>query len=204
MTEKTQEIDDLEKEQEEIKFALHYGPDPVNLVERDANLPTPKPTWLWLVIGSGWTPDDGPAEGVFSARPKGHQSLSSCMWATRSYGLLSPERFAPLDTLSTGQIVAEASDVVQRARGDFARMLGPLVLDYVLGDVPNPAVWLDQITRILAEARLVYPEFTFTPDVPTIRGSDGFGAGRLMRLAIRPGWANEKEVLEKLGGAHQP
>jgi len=198
-TEQMQEIDE-QKQESEVKFRLFAGPDPVDLRERDANLPTPRPTWLWLLAGSGWTADDGPAPGVFAWRVKGHQSLSSCMWASRSYGLLSPERFAPLDTLSSLQLFHEARDVVHRAHGDHARRLSPLVLDYLEGGVTNHGAWLDGITRILAEARLAYPEYTFVPDVPLVKGSDGFGAGRLVRLAIRPGWANEREVLASLGG----
>jgi hypothetical protein len=147
-----------------------------------------------MVALSGWQPGDGALPGVFSRKSKGERCLWSCLWGT-SRGLLSPGDWMPLDYLTTGEMLAEATDLIYRdsTNNIVARRLTPLVLDFYLSDVDNPGYWIEQLKDTLRSLRVGYAEYVCHFDMP-----QSTGAARLMNAIPRPGWITRTEIRERL------
>jgi hypothetical protein len=110
-----------------------------------------------MVLGSGWTNQDGEIGGVFNKAPEGYRCLWSCRWMTE-VGLLEVEKWMPLKELTQSQLVYEALDVVVRLPGDYlAGKLMPLLLAYQSGT--KDFAWIANMRQYLQQLRGSYPEY---------------------------------------------
>jgi len=141
-----------------------------------------------MVVGSKWNKNDGPFPGVFDRRQAGNRCLWSAQWYTVE-GMVKPDDIMPLPSMTSGEIIAEAVDLIYQRPGDphLGRALVPRVLDYYSGLFPDPNVLMTQIIGILGPLRQSYQEFTCPWSVP--RGRD------VVYQRFRPGWIDPPPVV---------
>ena len=175
--------------------------------DQETQLPAPMQKRLDLLVAlSGWQPGDGPTPGVFAKREDGNRCLWSVKWSTAD-GLLSPTSYLPVEFLRLDQLEAEVSDVCLRqlAKGvnihpSVARLAAGLIKLYS-NDLKNPDGWLRNMQREIQSVREVYPEFVFPYAAPSLQGTMGTGAGRLINVLFRPEWGDRQQFIHSLGGA---
>ena len=153
----------------------------------ETKAPEPKQNTLFkiMLLASGWTPEDGPAPGIFESKPRGHKCLWSVKWGTR-FGLVLPGDLLRIEDASDIQLMFEAADVAARDSSANAARIG-----LTLTSNEGPDLWktIRLLRNFLAEERLTYPEFV-SDTIPPPRE-------RLGRLKVRPGWGDAETIFAK-------
>ena len=150
----------------------------------EVQAPEPKEKQLFRVFANAanWTPEDGPAPGIFLDRPPGHKCIWSVKWGSR-FGLVLPGDLVDLYDATDIQVLHEASDCSQRGDTEIGR---------VLMGVTEENSWrtLATLRGLLTKAREQYPEY-ISDCLPPARQFLGM-------LKVRPGWGTPEEVYSKV------
>lgn len=124
----------------------------------------------------GWSPEDGPAPGVYDSAPPGHRCAWSVRWAAPG-GVIESWRILPLETMSYAQFQAELDDIIHR-QGVHPETYFEAVR---LAEVQEVGDWRTFVGPRLAALRAGYPEYT----APWV---EGWGKTVVYRWVWRPGW----------------
>lgn len=138
------------------------------------------------ISGMGWTRSDSEIEGVFDSRLPGHRCAWSVVWESHE-GHIEPKYWMPLDAMTSGELIAEASDVIHRMPQDvhIGDVLVSQVLQYYEGTL-NPEVLMQEIIKGLNQVRVGYEHFT----CPWIKLLDpGDPTNTTLYTKLRPGWS---------------
>ena len=144
--------------------ALVIEPKEPKVLEHDG-----LPAWARPPV---WQPADGPIEGVWSGKPRGHRCYWSCRWADL---VQRPEDIGyHLDSMSNAQLYYELRDVADRGDFEASQLLPSLGPEEPAG---NPKLW-QRARQILQRARNSYEEFV----------APWWLSAMIKGLHWRPGW----------------
>ena len=139
-----------------------------------------------VIKGCNWKKSDSKKNipGVFDARPRGHRAAWTVTWLTAD-GNLGPEKWQPLESLTSDELIAEATDIILRRPGDphVGDKLVGLVMDFFTGTPADPEYLMRQLIGALRTIRNSYDEYFCPWSEPR--------SDLIVYEKWRPGWAKE-------------